>query len=84
MDLHPPAFFFICYRQVSANACRPHTRHKRRARWAPAIYAEFNPDWKQRIAQQNQTAPPQELIVHIQRPKFSGGASDIKVRRAAT
>jgi hypothetical protein len=54
------------------------------ALFSPAIYAEFNPDWKQRIAQQNQTAPPQELIVHIQRPKFSGGASDIKVRRAAT
>jgi hypothetical protein len=54
------------------------------ALFSPAIYAEFNPDWKQRIAEQNQTAPPQELIVHIQRPKSSGGASDIKVRRTAT
>jgi hypothetical protein len=54
------------------------------ARFSPAIYAEFNPDWKQRIAQQNQTAPAQELIVHIRRPKPSGDASNIKLRHAAT
>lgn len=36
------------------------------ALFSPAIYAEFNPDWKQRIAQHNQNAPPpQELIVQI-------------------
>jgi hypothetical protein len=54
------------------------------ALFSPAIYAELNPDWKQRIAEQNQTAPPQELIVHIRRPKPSGDASNIKLRHAAT
>jgi hypothetical protein len=38
------------------------------ALFSAAIYAEFNPNWKQRIAQQNQKAPPQELIVEIKRP----------------
>jgi hypothetical protein len=54
------------------------------ALFSPAIYAEFNPEWKRQIAQQPQKAAPQELIVHIRGPKPAGRASDIEVRHAAT
>jgi hypothetical protein len=36
--------------------------------FSTAIYAEFNPDWKQRIAVQNQRPPPQELLVRVKPP----------------
>jgi hypothetical protein len=36
--------------------------------FSPRAYAESNPDWKQKIAAQNQKPPPQELLVQLRRP----------------
>ena len=36
--------------------------------FSPKAYAESNPDWKQKIAAQNQKPPPQELLVQMRRP----------------
>jgi hypothetical protein len=38
------------------------------ALFSPAIYASFNPDWEQQIAQQGDKPPAQELTVEIRRP----------------
>jgi hypothetical protein len=39
------------------------------ALFSPAVYAEFNPLWKQQIAERNRKPPPQELLVEIKEPK---------------
>jgi hypothetical protein len=50
--------------------------------FSPAIYASFNPDWEQQIAQQGNKPPAQELMVEIRRPERvsaierDGGAAD--------
>lgn len=33
--------------------------------FSTAVYAEFNPDWKERIARQHESPSPQELVVQI-------------------
>ncbi len=35
--------------------------------FSAAVYAQFNPDWKQQIAQHKAKAPPQEVVVRIKR-----------------
>ncbi len=36
--------------------------------FSTAVYARFNPDWKQKIARQQDKGPPQEFIVRLRRP----------------
>ena len=44
------------------------------AMFSPAIYASFNPDWEQQIAQQGNKPPAQELTVEIRRSARTGAA----------
>ena len=47
------------------------------AMFSPAIYASFNPDWEQQIAQQGNKPPAQEPTVEIRRPARAGAAESV-------
>ena len=36
--------------------------------FSPAVYGEFNPDWKQKIANLDQPPAPQQVVVELKRP----------------
>jgi hypothetical protein len=40
------------------------------ALFSPAVYADFNPDWKQRIAQQNNKPQSKTLVVEVRRSRL--------------
>lgn len=42
--------------------------------FSPAVYADFNPDWKQRIAQRNKEQPPKPLVVEVRKARPAGRA----------
>jgi hypothetical protein len=53
--------------------------------FSTAVYAEFNPDWKQQIAAQKLKAPPEELLVEIKRtPKPAVPAMPANVAAAGS
>jgi hypothetical protein len=40
--------------------------------FSPAVYADFNPDWKQRIAQRSREQSSKPLVVEVRRARSEG------------
>jgi hypothetical protein len=40
------------------------------ALFSPAVYGEFNPHWRERLAEHKQGPPPQEVVVEIKQPEI--------------